>query len=528
MQTSRVSDRLNSTADDDIILRAEHITKVYGGTIALDNVDFHVYKGKINVLVGENGAGKSTLIKILAGAEQPTTGRLLLDGNPVEFRSPRDAAAQNIGIIYQELSLFPNLSVAENIFVNHEWTRYGMVIDSKMQVAETKKLMERLEQSIDPQAQVSSLRLGQQQIVEIARTLSKNIRILIMDEPTSALTNTEVEVLFRIIRELKAQGVSIVYISHKLDELQQIGDYITVLRDSHLIAEASIQTVDTNWIVERMVGRDLQKTYVHQDHTIGKELLRVNDLTLPRPGGGFILDRISFTLHSGEILGLYGLMGAGRTELLECLMALHAEATGSVWIDGEQLHARTVTERLRQGLALVPEDRQREGLIQPLSVLDNMVLSSLRNYLHGFYLSPRKERMAVTQLIEKLAIKTAGPQALITSLSGGNQQKIVVARNLLTTPKVLLLDEPTRGIDIGAKADMFKLMSQFAADGLGVIFVSSELREVLAVADRILVLARGRITGEFLHKEVTEQALVAASVAGYELPVPPRGDLHNE
>jgi erythritol transport system ATP-binding protein len=257
-------------------------------------------------------------------------------------------------------------------------------------------------------------------------------------------------------------------------------------------------------------------------------LLRIEQITLPRPGEGFILEDVSFSLLRGEILGLYGLMGAGRTELLECLMDLHPEASGTIWIEGKRVTARTVTERIRQGLAFIPEDRQREGLVQPLSVADNMVLASLQKYLQGFYLSTRKEKAAVVQLIDKLAIKVASPQAPITSLSGGNQQKVVVARNLLTAPKILLMDEPTRGIDIGAKADMFKLMSQLAAEELGIVFVSSELREVLAVADRILVLAKGRITGEFAHDEVTEQALVVASAAGYEQPVQQVGEAKHE
>jgi erythritol transport system ATP-binding protein len=522
MQTATHSANIQAAADE-VILRAEQITKIYDATVALNNVDFNVYKGKINVLVGENGAGKSTLMKILAGAEQPTSGQLLLEGRPVAFKSPRDAASHHIGIIYQELSLFPNLSVAENIFANYERTRYGIVIDSKEQFIQAQKLMERLAQPIDPRTLVGNLRLGQQQIVEIARTLAQDIRILIMDEPTSALTNAEVDVLFSIIRELKEQGVSIVYISHKMDEIQCIGDYITVLRDSHFIAEAPIESIDTGWVVERMIGRDMSETYAHASHTQGEELLRIEQVTLPRPGGGFILEDVSFSLQRGEILGLYGLMGAGRTELLECLMALHPEASGTIWIEGKRVTARTITERIQQGLAFIPEDRQREGLIQPLSVANNIVLASLQKYLRGFYLSARKEKAAVVQLIDKLAIKVASPQAPITALSGGNQQKVVVARNLLTAPKVLFMDEPTRGIDIGAKADMFKLMSQLASEGLGIVFVSSELREVLAVADRILVLAKGRVTGEFTHDEATEQALVAASAAGYEQPIQQRG-----
>ncbi len=501
-------------ASAEVILRAEGVTRVYGGTVALDGVDFNVYRGKVNVLIGENGAGKSTLMKIIAGAESATRGRLLLEGQPVQFKSPRDAARAGIGIIYQELHLFPNLSVAENIFVADEpGTWGGLLVDSRRQLEEARRLLARLEQDIDPRTPVENLRLGQQQIVEIARALARDVRILIMDEPTSALTAAEVEVLFRVIRELKARGVSIIYISHKLEELLQIGDYVTVLRDSHLIAEAPVSEVDVNWIIEKMIGRSVSETYRRQKRTLGPELLRVAELSLPRPGGGLLLDAVSFSLRAGEIVGIYGLLGAGRTELLECLLGLHPEASGSIWLAGQPVRGGGVRERIAEGLVLVPEDRQREGLVLPLSVAHNMVLASLSRYLRGFYLSRRKEQAAVRALIEQLAIKVSSPQALIESLSGGNQQKVVVARGLLTSPRVLLMDEPTRGIDIGAKADMFHLMHELATQGLGILFVSSELREVLSIADRILVLARGRLSGEFTHEEATEEALVAASAA---------------
>jgi erythritol transport system ATP-binding protein len=499
----------------EVLLRAEGITKIYGGTVALDNVDFNVYRGKVNVLVGENGAGKSTLMKIIAGAETASQGRLLLEGKPVQFKSPREAARAGIGIIYQELNLFPNLSVAENIFLDHEAMRWkGLIVDRRRQQEEARRLLERLEQPLDPQALVGNLRLGQQQIVEIARALARQVRILIMDEPTSALTTAEVEVLFRVIRELKSQGVSIVYISHRLEELLRIGDYVTVLRDSHRIAEAPVSAIDVNWIVERMIGRSVSETYVHQERQLGPELLRVEHLSLPRPGGGLLLDDVSFQLRAGEIVALYGLLGAGRTELLECLMGLHPEASGSLWIAGQPVRGRTIGARIAEGVVLVPEDRQREGLVLTLSVAQNMVLASLRRYLRGLVLSRKRELAAVRRLMGDLDIRASSPQALIEALSGGNQQKVVVARGLLTEPRVLFLDEPTRGIDIGAKADLFRLMNQLASQGLGILFVSSELREVMSVADRILVLAHGRLTGEFSREEASEEALVAAASVG--------------
>jgi len=363
---------------------------------------------------------------------------------------------------------------------------------------------------------VGDLRVGEQQIVEIARALSQNVRILIMDEPTSALSAAEVEALFRVIRELKAQGVSIIYISHKLEELLQIGDYVTVLRDGQLVAEAPAAGVNVNWIVEKMVGRDTESFFHREEHEPGGALLQVANLTLPNPrGGADILKDISFTLRAGEILGLYGLMGAGRTELFECLMGIRAGVEGEVGLAGQPVAGRAVADRIAQGLMLVPEDRQGQGLVQTLSVAANITLANLSKFTKGFFLARRAEEGDVARLIGELAIKTSTSRQLIGRLSGGNQQKVVVAKALLTAPKVLLLDEPTRGIDVGAKAEMFEIMNRLAAKGLGIIFSSSELMEALALADRILVMSKGRITGEFDHAEATEAALVAASGVGH-------------
>lgn len=504
------------THTDEIILQAKNITKVFPGTVALDNVNFNVYRGKVNVLIGENGAGKSTLMKIIAGVQQATSGELLLEGKEIRLKSPRDAARHGIGIIFQELNLFPNLTVAENIFMARELTK-GMVIDQAAQTEQARALIGRLRQPIEPDALVSDLRIGHQQIVEIAKALAENVNILIMDEPTSALSTSDVEVLFEVINELKASGVAIIYISHKLEELLKIGDYVTVLRDGKLRAEMPASEIDIGWIVEQMVGREMAGSFFHE-HTqeIGEEILRVEKMVLPRVGGGYRLDHVSFSLRKGEILGIYGLMGAGRSELLECLIGLHPEATGTVWLEGQKLPKNhTVTERIRLGLAHIPEDRQREGLVQTMSVADNMLLASLKKYLSGFYLSGKKEKAHVNKLIGELSLKVSDPQHIITSLSGGNQQKVVVAKGLLTDPKILLMDEPTRGIDVGAKSEIFEIMANLAAQGIGIIFVSSELREVLAMSDRILVMSKGVVTGEFRKEEATEEALVAASGIGH-------------
>lgn len=514
-QTTPVSPANAATGKDEIILKAEKITKVFPGTIALDKVDFNVYRGKVNVLVGENGAGKSTLMKILAGVYTATDGSLILNGKKVKFNSPLDAARHGIGIIYQEMNLFPNLSVTENIFMAREITRRGL-IDKKTQKEQTKALLARLEQPIEPDALVSDLRIGQQQIVEIAKALAQDVNVLIMDEPTSALSAAEVDILFRVIRDLQADGVSVIYISHKLDELLEIGNYVTVLRDGRLMAEQPAEQIDVPWIIEQMVGRNPASLFQKQPHQIGDELLRVEDMTLPRLGGGYTLNHVSFTLQRGEILGIYGLMGAGRSELFESLVGLRAEVNGRIWLEGQEVKANSVRKRIQLGMTLVPEDRQREGLVQTMSVADNMLLASLKKYFNGLFLSTQKEKEHVERMISELSVKVANPRQLITALSGGNQQKVVVSKSLLTGPKILLLDEPTRGIDVAAKSEIFEIMSQLAQQGFGILFISSELKEVLAMSDRILVMSRGVITAEFKNGEATEEALVAASAVGHK------------
>ncbi len=510
------------------VLRAEQISKVFPGTVALNHVDFNVYRGKVNALIGENGAGKSTLMKILAGVERPTEGRLLLDDRPIQPSSPLHAEQLGIGIIYQELNLCPNLSVAENIFLGRELAPTGLVVDKKAQRTKARALMQRLEHNIDPDAMVSDLRIGQQQIVEIAKALAQEVRILIMDEPTSALSAAEVEVLFKVITDLKAHGVSIIYISHKLEEITRISDYVTVLRDGHLVAEARTAEIDVPWIIEKMVGKNPASLFQKRQSEVGAEILRIEEMTLPRIGGGFAVDHVSLSLHKGEVVGLYGLMGAGRSELFECLAGVHPDARGRVYLEGKELPASNVAGRIGAGIVLVPEDRQREGLVQTLSVAHNMLLASLHNYFNGLFLRQRKEQGAVAEKIKDLSIKVADPGQIITSLSGGNQQKVVVAKGLLTAPKVLLLDEPSRGIDVAAKSEIFSIMESLAEQGFGVLFISSELKEVMAMSDRILVMSKGRVTGEFLRAEATEEALVAASAIGHETGAEKRSNHQSE
>ncbi|XVU29676.1 sugar ABC transporter ATP-binding protein [Actinoplanes sp. CA-054009] len=495
------------------ILEAHHISKNYGGVRALKDVTFTAYRGKVNVLVGENGAGKSTLMKILSGSEQPTSGEILLDGEPVRLGSPRDAQARGIGIIHQELSLFPNLSIAENMFAGRELRRGGRFVDQASQRRRTAEVLAKLGQGhLSPATTVGDLPIGQQQLVEIGRALLEDVRVLIMDEPTSALSNHEVDVLFEVMADLRKHDVTVIYISHKLDEFRRIGDWVTVFRDGRLVAHESMARTDTGWIVREMVGRDPDSLYVRNSSPVGDILLEVRHLTVPGPARPLV-DDVSLTVRAGEVVGLYGLMGAGRTELVETLMGMRTAASGEVLVKGKAEPKGTVQARMAAGLALVPEDRQRDGLVPTMSVRDNILLATVGRMTRGGLLDGGSEQRTARSKVGELAIKIPGLAALVTSLSGGNQQKVVLARALLTEPVVLLLDEPTRGIDVGAKAQIAALMADLAAQGFGVLFISSELAEVIAMADRALVMARGRVTAQFGAAEVTEEALVAASAS---------------
>ena len=503
--------------DKDIVMKCRHMEKVYPGTKALDDVDFNIYRGKVNVLIGENGAGKSTLMKQIAGIEQPSSGKMYLDGEEVSFKNTTEARAKGVGIIHQELSLFPNLNVYQNIFMNNEQKK-GVVVNNEIHKQKTKEVLERLEYPIDPEAKVGDLRVGQQQMIEIARNLIQDdLKILIMDEPTSSLSQSEVQVLFKIMRELNAQGISIVYISHRLEEIMEIGDHVTILRDGKYVDDAAVKDIDVPWIVQKMTGSN--KSYPKKERDIDWEkqdtVLEVKDLCLPKKGGGWLLDHVSFKLKRGEILGIYGLMGAGRTEVFECLMGLHPEHTGEVYVDGKKIKIKNIAEQIKNGFALVPEDRQAEGLVQTLDIEKNISLSSLKTCRNKFALSKQKEDEYVDAQIKDIHIKVADKHLPILSLSGGNQQKCVIGKGVLTDPKILLMDEPSRGIDIGAKTEVFDIINQYADRGLSIICVSSELKEMLAIANRVVVLSNGIKTAEFTDDEITEDNLVLASYKGH-------------
>jgi erythritol transport system ATP-binding protein len=506
---------ISQTSTDDVILRLEDISKVYSGIVAVKRANLELRRGAVNVLVGENGAGKSTLMKIIAGVERPTLGRIILDGKPVSFDSPTDAQAHGIGMIFQELNLFANMSVAENIFASREITRSVFGIDHGAQVEQANAFLKRLDADIDAQTMVEDLPIGQQQLVEIAKAMSLNARILIMDEPTSALSAAEVEILFKVIGELKARGVAIVYISHRLEELMRIGDYITVLRDGQITGEAMVRDIDTRWIVRSMIGSDAKDFARADNHPLGGEMFRAEDISLPRPTGGLAVSHVSLSVKSGEILGIYGLMGAGRSEFFECVMGRHMHSTGKIFIDGDEVRARDTTRRIKRGLALIPEDRQREGLVQVLSIASNLTLASLGRFARFFHIDASAEKNAIREAIRDLSIKAPNPDFEVTSMSGGNQQKVVIGKALMTNPKVLLMDEPSRGIDVGAKADVFRTMRRLAANGLAILFSTSDLEEVMALSDRIAVLSNGHLVAVFDRSEATEEAIIAASAKGH-------------
>ena len=494
------------------ILEAKNISKQYPGVVALDDVSFNVYKGKVNVLVGENGAGKSTLMKILSGVERQTSGEIYLNGEKLEIFSTNDAENNSIGIIHQELNLFPNLTVHENIFMGHEILDRYKTIDTSQQIKITNELLAKLNQDINAKTSVESLRIGQQQIIEIAKALAKKTKILIMDEPSSALSKKEVSVMFDVIAELKKQEVTIIYISHKLEEIVQIGDVITILRDSKFICEELINKIDIPWITENMVGMKSFEAVNTKKIETGPKIIELKSISLKKKESEeYILENINFNSSSGEILSIYGLMGSGRTELLEIIMGLNKDFKGEIYLQNEILKPSSISKRIKDGIVLVPEDRQGQGLVQSLSILSNTLLSKISRRIKDFYLNANLEKKIVTKAIDYLGIKVSNYNNVITSLSGGNQQKVVIAKSLETEPRLLMLDEPTRGIDIGAKQEIFYIMKKLAEKGLSIIFVSSEIKEVLAVADRVIVLAKGKINKELIGGEITEDNLVKFS-----------------
>ncbi len=505
---------MEQNLDSSVIIETVNATRVYPGITALKSVNYKVYRNKVNVLIGENGAGKSTMMRLLAGVEKPSSGQVLLNGSPVSFNSTLDAEKHGIAIIFQELNLFANMSVMDNIFIAHEhFSLKKGVIDTKTQYKIAKKVLSDLGLNIDPHTMLGDLGVGHRQMVEIARAMSKNAKVLIMDEPTSALSQQEVITLFKVIRQLKANGVTIIYISHRLEELLEIGDCISIFRDGCFIDARDRKDANIPWIIEKMVGTD-KKRFDYEKAPYGDTVLEVKDLVSMRPTGGYLLNHVSMSLKSGEVIGIYGLLGAGRTELFNAITGNIPYQNGTVLLNGKSIDKLSFQKRLQAGIAFVPEDRQKEGVISLQSIRDNMLLSY--NCLIPFYKSvlpcrAKKEKSLVDDMVKKLSIKINSVTLPITSMSGGNQQKVVLGKELLVEPAVILLDEPTRGIDVGAKSDVYHQIGRMAKQGLAVVFSSSELDEVMALADRVLVMANGKIAADFTREELDREKIIKAS-----------------
>jgi len=485
------------------ILELKNIKKEYPGVVALDDVSFTLQKGEVHILLGENGAGKSTLVKILSGAVRKTNGKIILFDEEIEIKNPKHAFQIGIGIIYQELNLIPHLTVAENIFLGREFSINSGIIDNQKIIAEAQKLLDELKVRINPQALIKDLGIAQQQMVEVAKALSLNAKILIMDEPTSALTENEIEELFRIINKLKEQGVSIIYISHRLDELFQIGDTVTILRDGKLVATKLISETTHQELIKMMVNRELKDQFPRVKPSIESELLSVENLTTVNR-----LSNISFNLKAGEILGVFGLLGSGRTELARAIFGVDEILSGKIRINGESVVIKSPIEAINYGIALLTEDRKTQGLILELDLQKNVSLASLSQVSTYGILSDTKERELSEKYISDLNIKTTGPQQIVRNLSGGNQQKVVLSKWLSSKAKIYIFDEPTRGIDVGSKVEIYEIMNRLTKEGAGIIMISSDLPEILGMSDRIMVMHQGRITAELSGEEASQESIM--------------------
>lgn len=484
-------------------LRMEGIGKSFPGVRALDDVSFEVRPGEVHALMGENGAGKSTLMKILAGAYQADSGRILLDGQPVTLDTPQRAMEMGINIIYQEFNLVPQLSVAENIYLGRE-PRGALPgwVDFRTMREDAQRVMDNLGATIDVRTPVSRLSVAMQQMVEIAKATSRKSRIIAMDEPSATLTDHELQNLYRLIRKLRDEGVSIIYISHRMDEVFAISDRITVLRDGHTVGTKDCGEVTSDELIKMMVGRTLEDNFPKVPAPQGRPLLEVQGLT--RRG---VIEDISFTVHAGEVVALAGLVGSGRTEIARCLFGADSYDSGEIRLEGQKLTLHSPQDAIRAGIGLVTEDRKGQGLVLDLAVRENTTLAALPSLTPMGFIQSKREVAVSNEYVKSLGVRTPSIEQRVKNLSGGNQQKVVLSKWLLTNSKVLILDEPTRGIDVGAKVEIYQLMNRLAAQGVGLLMISSELPEVLGMADRILVMRQGRVVGEMSRAEATQEKI---------------------
>lgn len=497
------------------MLRAEHITKQFSGVVVLDDVSMEFQAGKVNALVGENGAGKSTLMNILSGIYSEYTGSIIYKNKQVQFSNPKEAVEQGIAIIHQELNLVPYLSIRENIFLGRELINKWGMLDVKEMRKRTQDILKRLNLDVNPDTPVNKLKVGQQQVVEIAKALLLESEVIIMDEPTSAISDHEVEILFGIIEDLKHENKAIVYISHKLDELFRIAERYIVLRDGKFIDSGDMKKINQEHLISKMVGREIKIAKKESSSDQKEEVLSVHNLSLKShvKSQDYLLKNISFDVFRGEIVGIFGLMGAGRTDLLETLFGLHQGSfSGEIHINKKPVQFKYPSDAINAGIALVPEDRKKDGLVLELDVKKNISLTILKELEKFGLLNNFKEKELTQKYIKELQIKTSSQKQITRNLSGGNQQKIVLAKWLATDPSVLLLDEPTRGIDINAKNEIYKLILKLANAGIGILIVSSELPEILSLSDRILVMSEGCLTAEFNSDTASEDKILAAAI----------------
>lgn len=484
------------------LLEMKGISKSFYGNQVLHSVDFTLEAGSVHALMGENGAGKSTLMNILIGIHKRDGGRILLDGKEVNIEAPADAKRLGIAMIHQELSSVSEMSIAENIYLGREPLKHGF-LDYRQMYRQTEELLKMLNIDLNPRQRMGSLRVADQQLVEIAKAVSQDAKIVIMDEPTSSITDREVENLYSIIRDLKMRGTGIVYISHKMDEVYTITDKITVLRDGHSISTWNTAEVTNDMVIKAMVGRELKEQYPKKEVEIGETILELKKLTVK---GQF--EDISFKVHKGEILGLVGLVGAGRTETMQALFGMTKPESGEIILKGQKVNFTCPADAIKSGIAYVTEDRKGEGLVLPMSIGHNITLSSLKELSGGLFIRDKEEKNSIVDGVKNLKVKAASTNLPVKMLSGGNQQKVVLAKWMLKDPDVIIFDEPTRGIDVGAKAEIYKLMGEFVAQGKAVIMISSEMPEAMGMSDRLIVLSNHRVSGELRREEFSQRSIM--------------------
>lgn len=491
------------------MLRMEGVSKIFPGVKALDNVDITAYGGEVTALMGENGAGKSTLMKILSGVYQKDEGKIFIDGEEAHIKGIKSAEEYGVTIIHQEMSVLNNLTVAENIFLgNEKYDKFTGKINKKELIERSKLFLNQIGANINPNTLVSSLNLGEKQMVEIAKALTKNARVIIMDEPTTALTEVETKNLFKVIDNLKKKGIAIIYISHRMEEIFAMCDRVEVLRDGKYAGNALVKDIDNDKLISMMVGRKIEDQFPYRKAKTGKDILEVKNLN-----SNVGIKDISFSVKEGEILGIAGLMGSGRTEVAKTIFGEYKKTSGTIKVKGKEVHIKSIQEAIDEGICYLSEDRKKEGCVLSLSVAENMILSNLKKY-EGKMMAIDKNKAIkdIDYYIDKINIKTPNREQIMKNLSGGNQQKVILAKWLMLSPEVLIIDEPTRGIDVGAKKEIYELLNELKASGKAIIMISSDLPEILGVSDRILVMSEGRISGELKREEASQESIMKLAV----------------